>query len=94
MKIKRLLIWLVIIAALIGGIIYGISMFAIIFNGYAAKDVCSCIYLSDRDQESIEQNDLNSFFVGLPTNVWDKENRTVTSSFLGLATQTAVYRDG
>lgn len=94
MKIKRLSIWLIVLVGLLGGIIYGISMFAIIFNGYAAKDVCSCIYLSDREQESIEQNDLNSFFVGLPTNVWDKENRTVTSSFLGLATQTAIYRDG
>ncbi|PLX10869.1 MAG: serine hydrolase [Marinilabiliales bacterium] len=94
MKIKRLSLWLIILVIVVGGLLYGIRLFAVIFNGYAAKDVCSCIYLSDREQESIEQNDLNSFFVGLPTNEWDEKNKTVTSSFLGLATQTAVYREG
>jgi CubicO group peptidase (beta-lactamase class C family) len=93
MKTKKLIVWFIIIG-LVLALIYGISLFATIFNGYAAKDVCSCIYLSERSQESIEKNDLNSFFVGLPTNVWDKEKRAVTSSFLGLAKQTAVYRDG
>ena len=93
MSRKSVIIWSIILIVF-SALVYGISLFATIFNGYAAKDVCSCIYLSDRDQQSIEENDLNSFFVGLPTNVWDKENKTVTSSFLGLATQTAVYREG
>ncbi len=93
MKIKTLIIWFIVLGA-IASIVYGISAYATIFNGYAAKEVCSCIYLAGRDQLSIEENDLNSFFVGLPTNVWDKDARTVTSSFLGLSKQTAVYRDG
>ncbi len=93
MKTKKLIVWFVIIGFIMA-LIYGISLFATIFDGYAAKDICSCVYLSGRSQQSIEENDLNSFFVGLPTNVWDKEKRTVTSTFLGLAKQTAVYRDG
>jgi hypothetical protein len=93
MKTKKLILWLIFFVVVFG-IVYGINSFATIFNGYAAKDVCSCIYLSDREQSHIENHDLNSFFVGLPTNVWDKENRSVTSSFLGMASQTAVYRDG
>lgn len=90
---KRIIIWLLVLG-LFAGLYFGVSSFAKIFNGYAAKDICSCIYLSEREQSSIEKNDLASFFVSLPTNVWDKENRTVTSTFLGLAEQTAVYRDG
>ncbi len=93
MKTKRIIIWIVVIV-LLGGLYYGINSFAKIFNGYAAKDLCSCIYLSERDQASIEKYDLASFFVSLPTNVWDEENRTVTSTFFGMAAQTAVYRDG
>lgn len=90
---KRIIIWLLVLG-LFTGLYIGVSSFAKIFNGYAAKDICSCIYLSEREQASIEKNDLASFFVSLPTNVWDEENRTVTSTFLGLAKQTAVYRDG
>lgn len=90
---KRIIIWLLVLGLFVG-LYFGVSSFAKIFNGYAAKDICSCIYLSEREQSSIEKNDLASFFVSLPTNVWDKENRTVTSTFLGLAEQTAVYRDG
>lgn len=90
---KRIIIWLLILGLFVG-LYFGVSSFAKIFNGYAAKDICSCIYLSEREQASIEKNDLASFFVSLPTNVCDKENRTVTSTFLGLAKQTAVYRDG
>lgn len=93
MKTKKVILWLLFFAIIIS-LIYGINSFATIFNGYAAKDFCSCIYLSERNQASIEKNDLKSFFVSLPTNVWDKENRSVTSSFLGMAKQTAVYRDG
>ena len=90
---KKLIIWLVIICilAVVG---YTVNSYATLFNGAAAKEVCSCMYLSDREQESIEMNDLNSFFIKLSTNVVDEENRTVTSSFFGIASKTAVYRDG
>lgn len=93
MSTKRIIIWLVVLAV-IGGLYYGINSFASIFNGYAAKDMCSCIYLSGRQQADIEKNDLKSFFVSLPTNVWDEEARTVTSTFFGMAKKVAVYRDG
>ena len=91
---KKKLIFLTILIILIGGVLYGINKYAVIFNGYAAKEVCSCIYLSGRDQADIEKHDLNNPFVSLPKNVWDSLNRTVTSTFLGMARQTAVYRDG
>ncbi len=93
MNLKKWVIWSVSILVVFGAVLKIISL-AVIFNGYAAKDICSCIYLSGRSQKSIEENDLNTFFLGLSTNEWDKEERRVTSTFFGFSAQTAIYRDG
>jgi len=65
-----------------------------IITGYAAKNMCSGIFLSERTQEQIEQQELNFFPINLARNVVDMENRSVTSSLLGLVKRTAVYREG
>ncbi len=93
MKSRKLIIWLISLSAAFGAI-FKINSLAIIFNGYIAKDICSCIYLSGRSQESIEENDLNKYYLRLSTNNWDKEERSVTSTFFGFSAQTAIYREG
>lgn len=91
-RIKTLLFWLLVIILAVG-IWYAWPRLPII-TGYAAKNMCSGIFLSERTQEQIEQQELNFFPINLARNVVDMENRSVTSSLLGLVKRTAVYREG
>ena len=91
-KIKYLVI-IIIVAAVAYGADYFIAR-APIFTGYAAKDLASWTFLSHRTQQDIEKHDLSFFPVNLSHNVIDQKNKTVTGTFLGLAKQVAVYRQG
>jgi len=62
-------------------------------NGYAAKKMCSCTFISDRDQSSIQQEDLAFGPLSLTRTKIDFENKSVTSSILGFQPKTAVYRN-
>ena len=64
-----------------------------IASGYAAKRMCSCTFLSNRTQASIQSEDLSFGPVAMTSSVIDHEDRKVTSTFFGLARRTAVYRD-
>ncbi len=65
-----------------------------IISGFAAKNVCSCTFEAGRELQSILKGD-NSF---LPVNYAESkinfEERSVTSTFLGLKERKAVYVDG
>lgn len=91
-KIKYL-----ILIVIVGGLIYGADYFiarAPIFTGYAAKDLASWTFLTNRTQKDIEKHDLSFFPVNLSHNVIDYKKKEVTGTFLGLAKQVAVYREG
>lgn len=87
----------IIILIILGGIAYGANYFiarAPIFTGYAAKDLASWTFLTNRTQADIEKHDLNFFPVNLSHNVIYPKKKEVISTFLGLAKQIAVYRPG
>lgn len=65
-----------------------------IINGYAAKNLCSCMFEAGRSQEFSEQNDLNFSFIRYTNNEVDVENKKVSSTFWGMQSQTAVYHEG
>jgi hypothetical protein len=65
-----------------------------IFTGFSAKMVASQMFLADRTQADIENNELHSFFLSLSKNVVDEKAKTVEGSFMGRAKQKAVYREG
>lgn len=91
---KRILriVGALLIVAIIGGCIYLNSLMPII-TGYAAKNLASAVFVSDRDAKDVEALDLNFSFIRFNRNTVDYENKTVTSRFLwGKAT--AAYRDG
>ena len=90
-KILRV-IGVLLLAAIIGGCIYLISLMPII-TGYAAKNLASAVFVSGRDAEEVEALDLNFSFIRFNRNKVDYENKTVTSRFLW-GKSTAVYREG
>ena len=65
-----------------------------IISGFAAKNVCSCMFEAGRDLQSIMTGD-NSFMpVNYAESKIDLADKSVSSSFMGLKKRRAVYREG
>lgn len=64
-----------------------------IITGYAAKNLCSAVFISGREQTEMEAADLSFSFIRFNKNVVDFENKSVTSRFLWGKSK-AIYRDG
>lgn len=79
-------------AAIAGSAIYINSLLPII-TGYAAKNLCSDVFISGRTQADVEETDLNFSFIKYTSNYIDYENKSVCSHFLWGRSK-AVYRDG
>ncbi|MFP4488183.1 MAG: serine hydrolase domain-containing protein [Bacteroidales bacterium] len=80
------------VIAIISAAIYLNSLMPII-TGYAAKNLCSSVFISERSQEDVEALDLDFSFISYVNSELDTEAQAVTSSFLW-GKSTAVYRDG
>ncbi len=79
-------------AIVLAGCIYFNSLLPII-TGYAAKNLCSAVFVSGREQKDIENIDLNFSFIKYTKNKVDFENKSVTSRFLWRKSK-AIYREG
>ena len=93
---KRKMILLIIAVILLIGMLFGFYYLYVrlpIINGYAAKNMCSCVFVAGREQKDIEANDLNFSLVKYASNTIDFENKTVTSSFWGMRSQQAFYNE-
>ena len=75
-----------------GAAIYLNSLLPII-TGYAAKNLCSAVFISGRAPEDVEDVDLNFSFIKYTRNNVDYENKSVTSRFLWGRSK-AIYREG
>ena len=78
--------------AIIGGILYINSLMPII-TGYAAKNLCSAVFVADRDPLNVEATDLNFSFIKLTKNSVNYNDKSVTSRFLWGKSK-AIYRPG
>ena len=76
----------------IGACIILVTQIAPIATAYAAKRLCSCIFVSQREAIAVLQEELKPYgYVHLDI---DYGGKKVTGSILGLAKRTAVYREG
>jgi CubicO group peptidase (beta-lactamase class C family) len=64
-----------------------------IITGYAAKNLCSAVFVSGRTPQDVEDVDLNFSFIKFTRNSVDYENKSVTSRFLWGRSK-AIFRDG
>ena len=90
--ILRLLIT-VILLALAWVIHYAWISFPII-SGFSSKQMCTCIFVSGRDQKDIEASELSGFPFSLATNKVNYNDSSVTSTVWGMATKKTIYRKG
>ena len=90
-RILRLTLSLVTIIILSAGV-YINSLMPII-TGYAAKNLCSDVFVSGRKPADVEATDLKFSFIKYTTNKVDFNEKSVTSSFLWGKSK-AIYRDG
>ncbi len=87
-------IFIVIILFLLAGFYFLFYPKIPIIAGYAAREVCSCTFISNRDKESIVSEDINFPPISLAETVIDKKNRSVSATVFGLKKRTAYYHDG
>jgi len=93
MKKKLLFGFLTAIASvLLGGSIF-LSTLMPIITGYAAKNLCSGIFVSGREKLEIESLDLNFMPIKFTKNTVDFTEKSVTSRFLWGSSK-AIYRNG
>ncbi len=77
---------------LAGGVIY-LSTLLPIITGYAAKNLCSAVFVSGRTPEDVEAWDLNFSFIKFTKNKVDYDEKSVRSRFLWGRSK-AIYREG
>ncbi len=65
-----------------------------IITAFAAKGMCSSIFLANKSQERVQAEDLSFFPISLAKSVVNFDEKSVTSTVFGLAKRKAIYRDG
>lgn len=83
------------LSLLVGGLGYGAYQgleYAHIASSYAAKTVCSCVFVSEREAKSVIEEDLYAVrFVFIQI---DKAKQSVTANVKGFAEAKAIFRKG
>ena len=77
---------------ILGACIY-LHLLLPIITGYAAKNLCSAVFVSGRAQKDVESVDLNFSFIRYTRNRVDYTEKSVTSRFLWGKSR-AIYREG
>ena len=84
------LILLTLLIALIFGLTYAYNRLPIV-TGYAAKDMCSCVFIAERDSKNVEENEFQFSLIKYANTTIDVENKTVTATVWGMGAKTAYY---
>lgn len=88
-------------------VIVGLSIFTILFlifyififpkfiivSGYAAKNMCSCLFVAGMDEETVKSEDFNFDMLKLASVDIDYDIKSVTATVFGLNAKTAYYKE-
>lgn len=89
-KHKKKIIFAVITLLLLIGFRYAYVRFPLI-TGYAAKDVCSCVFIGEQDEKTVAENELQFSLIKYASVEVDKEQKSVTATVLGMGKKTAYF---
>jgi CubicO group peptidase (beta-lactamase class C family) len=92
-KLLKKIIVFVIVVLVAGGTWFAWPRLPII-TAFAAKGMCSSVFLANKNQERIQAEDLSFFPISLAKSVVDYNEKSVTSTVFRLAKRKAIYRDG
>ena len=92
-KLLGRILYFFLLAVVIGAVIYAWPRLPII-TAFAVKGMCSCVFIANRDPESIASQDLSFFPISLATTKTNYDDKSVTATLLGLVKRKAVYREG
>ncbi len=92
-KIVKRLLWFLLIVLIAFLTWYAWPRLPII-TAFAAKGMCSSVFLAQKTPERVAAEDLSFFPISLAKCDIDYEEQSVTSKVLGLAKRKAVYREG
>src|SRR5690606_10162757 len=93
MKIVRRILVLALCAIILYAVTYAWRA-APILTAYGAKIMCSCVFLGDRDAQSVRDYELKRFLISLGNYELNADDSSATGSILGLARKKAIYRKG
>jgi hypothetical protein len=65
-----------------------------IITAFAAKGMCSSVFLANKTPERIEAEDLSFFPINVAKSVVNYKDKSVTSTVFGIAKRKAVFREG
>lgn len=85
-------ILIILLLAIVSVVVYLNSLLPII-TGYAAKNLCSAVFISERKPETVEAIDLNFSFIKYTKNSVNYDEKSVTSRFLWGKSK-AIFRQG
>ena len=90
--IKRVLLGLLILA--VPGVGWFVWPRLPIISAFAAKGMCSSVFLAGKTPERVKAEDLSFFPISMAKCNIDYEEKSVTAKVLGLAKRKAVFREG
>ncbi|WP_158867432.1 serine hydrolase domain-containing protein [Maribellus comscasis] len=91
-RVKRGILFFVVV--LIAAVVWFVWPRLPIITAFAAKGMCSSIFLADKEQARVQAEDLSFFPISLAKSVVDFDEKSVTSTVFGLAKRKAIYREG
>lgn len=91
-NIKRI-IWIFLIVLILGVVIFAWPRLPII-TAFASKGMCSSVFIAGKNPEAVMAEDLSFFPISLAKSSIDYDEKSVTSTVLGIAKRKAVYREG